>query len=138
MMPKQWKCTEKDKMGNQMMKVDPELINGKPYFGFRFSSYCTIIGYLGPKEEDPVYCMAKEKVETYIKNLDNFNLGVRHIEMFEQLPYYTDPLAYIGYMGVSYVLWGRAFKVMRLQKKGIRRYQKKRIGGRLRRVRIDK
>jgi len=114
-------------------RIDYEIIDGKPYLGREFGQYMRIssrASWAHP-DKDPILVHSKKLLEDWIsrfaKNSPEFE--VRYYEIITRLPSYADYFAG-GTMGHKYVVWGRAFKVMRLGQGHTRRKKKMWFNGR--------
>lgn len=118
---------------------DYEIINGKPHLGLFFGSFVVIHGdaWAGNPEHNPIFSTAKERLSVNLKCIPS-DLESRYIQLISRPPLACDPLSMHGTLGLKYMIWGRAFKVMRLVKKGVKRYKKVYICGKRKRVRIDR
>ncbi len=113
-----------------------EVINGKPHFGLYFGSCIIINAKLSNyMEERGVYAemLARKMVSTIPDGCES-----RHEVFVLRPPTIIDPLTQNATIASKYMIWGRAHKIMRLIKKGKKRYKKVIVGGRIKRVRIDK
>lgn len=119
-----------------MEKCEYEIINGKPYFGQWFGRYTSIPhdALVGDLDKNPILQEYKEKME---KINTPFGLEVRHRQSIVRPPSGFQMCSY-GTLAIKYMLWGRAFKMHKLCKKGVKRYKKVRMNGRLKRRRIDR
>lgn len=119
------------------MKHEYQIIDGKPHFGIFFGSYI-IIDLLKDNNDILIY---KEKLQ---KNIDAIlsndpSFQARHIDYILRPPYVvTDCFTFNQSVSVKFMIWGRAYKVMRLSINPIKRYKKRRRNGKLKRARIDK
>lgn len=112
------------------------LINGKPHFGIFLGDMIIINHEVTFSQNDPKFFEAIEK----LKNCRSFqdDLEVRHERIIARPPYFAGPLSQNFALSRKFVLWGRAFKVMKYMKKGIKRYKKILVNGHRKRKRIDK
>lgn len=121
---------------------DYEIIQGKPHLGLYFGSAITVnsLNFPFDNEEDPQYAAVKARIIMGLNEMSysNPDLQVRHAQWIIRPPIYSGPLCQNGTIGLKWMMWGRAFKVMKFTKKGIKRYKKKLINGRRKWVRIDK
>ena len=119
------------------MKYEPQTINGKPHFGYFFGTwiYLSYELFTDPRAIN----FAKDRL--YAWQRETFpDLEYRHSQFIERFPQGSihAPLSIHGTLGIKFMAWGRAFKIMRLLKKGIKRYKKKLVNGRRKWVRLDK
>lgn len=115
-----------------------EIINGKPYFG-RWYGICRCApddAFIGNMTENSIHLWHVEKLKEVRKRMCGNDFEIRNETIVSRPPYYSI-LQRLGQIGLKFILWGRAFKVARLEKKGVKRYKKKRINGRFKYVRID-
>ncbi len=122
-----------------MEKVDPQLIDGKPYFGLWFGSYFYINGdaFVGDPEQNPIYQMAYGQCNSLPNRLLRGE-EIRYKQIIVKPPVSYNPLmSGYGTMGVKYVIWGRAFRIMARIAKGKPRYKKLRRGGKLKWVKYE-
>lgn len=122
------------------MKHDYEIIDGKPHFGIWFGEYIR----MRVEQTFDEYFMqyAKDVLNNHRNNITPHDLKNRHEEFILKQPssHYgmNNPLNNYATLAIKFMIWGRAFKVMKLNKKNAKRYAKRRISGRQRWVRIDK
>lgn len=112
--------------------LERELINGKPYGGKLFGKAAFFGHEFSIGSVD--YEMIKERL--YL-GLPPKNLELRHDTLIFRPPCTFANITQNGSLGLRYMLWGRAFEVRQLEKKGIRRYKRKMINGKRKFVRID-
>jgi hypothetical protein len=121
---------------------DYEIINGKPHLGIFYGSVIIIneTNLNGKFEENPVFKMAKDKLNAHLMHIpaSNPDLQTRHPQFIVRPPMGNGLLSLNGSIGLKFMIWGRAFKVMKLVKKGVKRYAKKWRGGKRKFVRVDK
>ena len=119
-----------------MKLVDYEIIEGKPYGGLFFSRYFTINPLQGKEiEKDPIYQIHIEKLRLSYYNYEN-TLQIRKEQVIYGPPYFANPMLQNAIIGIKYMVWGRAFKVMKLTKKNKKAYKKVYVSGKRKRVRI--
>lgn len=118
-------------------QVDREVIDGKPYFGLWFGSYFHIHGdaFVGDINTNPIYQMAYCKCNSIPDRLLRGE-EIRYKQIIVKPPMYAGAFNSFGTMGVKYVIWGRAFRVMKHIAKGVPRYKKLRRGGKLKWVKL--
>lgn len=120
---------------------DYEIINGKPHLGL-FLGNAVIVNCDARCDDlgkNPVYLQAKEALKSYICNIA-MNTGafeLRHVQWIKPPPAFSDPLLQNTTIAVKYMIWGRAFKVMKLTKKGVKRYKKTTRNNKRKWIRID-
>ena len=124
------------------MKEEYQIIDGKPHLGLWYGK-CVITHFASLEEDrvkDPIIIRAKDILTESRMNQENSNpdLMCRHVKWIIRPTDIGDPLSIRGTIGLKWMIWGRAYKVMRLLKKGGRRYKKKLINGHRKYVRIDK
>jgi|KBSMisStaDraftv2_1062788.scaffolds.fasta_scaffold235764_4 hypothetical protein len=120
-------------------KVDREIIDGKPYFGLQFGNYIFLneMAFEGDLETNDWFQLAKRTIEKLPKKA--LDAGeIRYKEIIVRRPYYSTPLMARGTIGIKYVVWGRAFRVMKILAKNKPYYKKLRRGGRLKWVKLNK
>ncbi len=114
---------------------DREVIDGKPHFGLWLGEFITIDGELFKLEKVCTDCVDRLKQNMIAKIPEGCE--TRHEQIIMKPPTQDNPLNYRGSIGIKYMIWGQAYKVMRLLKKGTKRYAKKTVCGRRKWVRID-
>jgi len=131
-----------------LVKNEYEIIDGKPHLGLWYGQWVASNIDLDenhkPLEDNPILTTAKSFLMESLANQEKINPGLkaRHVEWIIRPP--TDPhhlygpLALVSTVGLKWMIWGRAYKVMRLTSKKIKRYRKKLINGHRKYVRIDK
>ena len=114
------------------MKEQCKLINGIPHFGIWFGKSCFYHESLNASD----ILELQFKLENSIHFPD---LEIRNKQIIHNPPGFScNPLNQNCTVGIKFIAWGRAFKVMRYLKKGVLRYSKKIIGGKRKFKRIDK
>ncbi len=123
------------------MKEDYTIINGKPYFGIWFGKALIVNdlnAWVGNPDENPI-------LQQYIDSLKRWQIGnfCNELEIRKECvvfrpPYISNSLNLNGTIAIKFIIWGRAFKVMKLLKKGIKRYAKKMVNGKRKYVKINK
>ena len=100
-----------------MELVEREVVNGKPYGGAR-AGRCCVINKVEPEDED---------VRLALDNLKSLDPGLEWRQITETVrpPWPGGLFVQCTAVGVKGIVWGRAFKVKRLFKKGARRSTKK-------------
>ena len=107
-----------DTPNREMMKVDAKIVDGKPYFGLWFG-YSIIINsppidgesLAEDKDVQHALLLIKQKQQST-------GLEIRSNCIIYRPPYAVDSFIQNRSVSCKYVLWGRAFKVMRLLRKG--------------------
>lgn len=120
------------------MKQDYEIIDGKPHLGLWFGKHIYLFSEMFL---DEIYLRrSKDLLNQFVKDFTPENTKTRYEEIIVKPPleYYNNPLGNRGTIAIKFMIWGRAWRVMKLNKKNAKRYAKRRISGRIRRVRIDK
>lgn len=117
----------------QVGKNERELVNGKPHLGVWLGSNVIIYGCLWGHVET-----RKETEEKLLNSRPSGDFEYRHQQFIYRDPYGWDVLNQSGSIGIKYLLWGRAYKVMRMFKKGSPRYKKAFVNGVMKRRRVDK
>jgi hypothetical protein len=113
----------------KITKVDPQIIDGKPYFGMWMGKTWIINGHLRDKPVEEVMKEFQDKI-FYTE------LEVRHCNIVYRPPYNPNPqMSMNATVGAKYVVWGRAWKVMHLFKAGKKQWKKVWLNGRRKRVR---
>jgi len=122
---------------NKYVKVDAQLIDGKPYFGLWFGSYIRLNGdaFVGDLEKNPLLQIAKEHCNSLPPKLLNGE-EIRYKEIIIRPPMYSNPLDSYGSVAVKYVIWGRAFRIMSIIAVRAPKWKKLRRGGRLKWVKL--
>ena len=123
------------------MKVDYEIINEKPHFGLWFGKAVVINNndaWFGKIEQNPILSFYVDNLKNW--RMENFtsDIHIKNEQVIFKPPYYSGPIIQNGTIGLKFIAWGRAYKIMKLLKKGIKRYAKKNINGKRKYVRIDK
>lgn len=120
-----------------MIQQERELIDGKPHFGEWFGKSVIYLNHIPQSvQEDPTILACKDTLESSIPKTE---LEVRNKNFIIRFPSYFDhPLLINGTVSIKYMLWGRAYKLMSLLKKGVRRYKKVYRNGKRKKVRTDK
>jgi hypothetical protein len=127
-------------MKQKLTKVDYSIVNGKTHFGLWFGKYLPVDkeAFVGDLEKNLILQNRIYLLEDiYIKYVQK-GFEIRHDSFISKPPLASGPLSYHGTLGVKFVVWGRAFKVMKLLKKGIGQYKKKLVNGRRKYVRIHR
>ena len=127
---------------NKHSERDYEIINGKPHLGAFFGSSAIVNGdfFVDELEGDSLVSEVKEKLYknmSYIKSKED-TFETRYVQWIIRPPIKYSTLRINGTIAVKFMIWGRAFKVKKLLKKGIKRYRKKWINGKRKISRIDK
>lgn len=121
---------------------DYEIIDGKPHLGLWFGKYIYLnheAAWIEDLELNPMQEMAKTCLYNFMNEFTPRDTQNRHVQIIKKPPLSSiNPFYIIGTVGIKFMVWGRAFKVMKLNKKCVKRYTRRRISGRVRRVRIDK
>ncbi len=117
-----------------------ELIEGKPHFGLWFGQCVLNLPETeGNPEHDPIYLQETEKLEMNVISKLPKECEVRGSQITVRPAYRCTPLLLLsGSVAIKYMIWGRAYRVMGLLKKGTKRYAKRIVGGKMKRVRIDR
>lgn len=107
-----------------------ETVNGKPHFGLLFGSCAVFHEFVQePWQEDP---KIKDMVErlTHLPSLIG-ELEIRNSTIIYRPPYFGDDCNQKATLAHKYMVWGRAFQVMRLIKTGKnKKYRKAWVCGR--------
>lgn len=120
----------------------PQLIEGKPYFGvWMGTSMLLHDSVLDQKERfiDMLHVISNESLKTVLTEgcIINESIIYRPPMHAATMMGYS-PILQNATIAKKYVLWGRAYKVMRMFKKGVKRYKKFIVNGKRKRIRIDK
>lgn len=132
------KRTENPNMKNTAMEHDRETVDGKPHFG-EFFGICALVSgdaFFGNEEDNLIVSIVKQKLESSAFGKLPEHFEKRHVTFIVRPPCYSDPFHQNGSVAIKLMIWGRAFHVKKLLKKGVKRYKKKRINGR-RKTRVD-
>lgn len=118
-------------------QVDRQLIDGKPWFGLWFGTYIRMgmDGFVGDLEKNPMFQTAKHLLEQVPPKLLHGE-EIRYSQIIAKPPHLSNPLITYGTIGIKYVFWGRAFRVMSLIAKRKPRWKKLRRGGKLKWVKL--
>lgn len=118
----------------KIKKYEYEKIDGKPYFGIyqgkalSFNeNYFEEVGLEG----------IKKMMEKSIEYLKEKGFKIRHAQWICNEPNNFDPLIQNTTVALKFLTWGRAFKICKFFKIGKKVYKKKRVSGRLKRVRVN-
>ncbi len=112
-----------------------EVVDGKPHVGL-WLGQCVIANVFmdeGGLEANPIYIKAIEWLKERVMASLPDKCEVRNQQIIVRPPHGAQN----GTVAIKYMIWGRAYRVMRLLRKGKKRYAKKIVGGRMKRVRID-
>ena len=113
-----------------------EIINGKPHGGILFGRSVIINNEDIPEEldlKDPVMSWAYESLKDL--RIEN-GLELRHETIVYRKPYLYGGLYLNASLAYKFMVWGRAFKVQKMIKKGTKRTKKVRRGGKMKRVKL--
>jgi len=127
---------------NKEMTHDYEIIDGKPHLGLWFGKllYINRDAYLDRYEENKNNVI--RLLQDFARRSAPIGTQPRHIQIIHKpISSYDimfNPISSRETIAIKFMIWGRAFKVMKLNKKSVKRYAKRRVSGRIRRVRIDK
>ena len=110
-------------------KLERETIDGKPYFGVQVSNYIARPLPYDPYNDKEHLDYAKMMLYSWAESLHGER---RHEELiYRPCNGGCNPLTQVETLGVKFLLWGRAYRIMRqLKKKGTRVRTKKRVNGR--------
>lgn len=125
------------------MKTEYQIIDGKPHFGifFGISIIADADAFVSPLEENPILNLYRKRLQkqaNLILQIDPTLLMRDYTEILRSPYDTTDCLCLNGSVSGKFMIWGRAYKVMRLLILGVNRYKKRRRNGKWKRVRIDK
>ena len=112
-----------------IVKHEREAIDGKPYFGVWVSKWIAFTPLFDTMKSLEQINYAKTILTCWAESLD----GERRHEEFIYRPHDGgyDPMGQIETLGIKFLLWGRAYRVMmQMEKKGTRVRIKKRVNGR--------
>ena len=130
-----------------LVQNEYEIIDGKPHlglwYGYSIPALIDIDENQEPLKDNPSLVATKSYILESLTHQKNSNpdLTSRHVEWIFRPPNpygLFDPFAQLSTIGLKWMIWGRAYKVMRLTRKKIKRYRKKLINGHRKYVRIDK
>lgn len=118
----------------KITRNDYEIINGKPYLGVYFFHHFNLDGNLYFSDQSKY-----EKYKNYLineltewsKRLTPKDCEIRYLEIIDKPPLPIHEVYHFGIIAIKFMIWGRAFKVRRLSKKGAVHYKKRRVNGRL-------
>lgn len=116
------------------MKLEEyEIINGKPYGGHWYGSSILINQLLSKDfEKEPIFIQCIER----LKNIFPKGFELRKENIIYRPPLYCDPFNQVATLGIKALVWGRAYKVMKLTAIGKKSYKKKYVSGRRKKVRV--
>jgi hypothetical protein len=117
---------------------EPQLIEGKPYFGEYFGNYILIQPDIYEIQKEWVENQCKHSLLNWVKDTFDQALERRNETWIIRQPDFTNILRPYASVGLKLLIWGRAFKIMKLMKKGVKRYKKVYQNGRRILKRIDK
>ncbi len=112
-----------------IQKHERKTIDGKPYFGVWAGKWIEFTPLFDTMKSLEQLNYAKTILTCWAESLD----GERRYEEYIYRPYDGgyDPMRQIETLGIKFLLWGRAYRVMRqLKKKAPRVRTKKRVNGR--------
>lgn len=113
-----------------------EMINGKPYGGLWFGKSISSYYIQAEDERDPLYSKCRKILEFWEKEfLPEFEH--RHKKIIFK-PSFCAEIYSRSSLGIKFMAWGRAYKILRKVCVRIKRYKKVRRAGRLKLVRIDR
>lgn len=113
-------------------KVELELINEKPHFGLWMGRSVILNRDVDSVNlECPVVKMALGMLKEHPYGND---IQIRHEEVIFRPSYLCNDLKLNATLGVKFVIWGRAYRVMSLLSKKTKRTKKSYVCGRRRRV----
>lgn len=118
----------------EINRNDYEIINGKPHLGVYFGSFYKLSRILYYTDE-----VLLEKYKNNIinqltdwsKRITPKDCEIRYLEIIDKPPLPNYEVYQYGTIAIKFMIWGRAFKVRRLSKKGAVHYKKRRVNGRL-------
>lgn len=112
-----------------------ELIDGKPYGGNWYgSSFIIRDGLNEDFENDPIYNIAIHKLRECLPK----SFEIRNERIIYRPPYYCSefsPLRQNATLAIKALIWGRAFRVLKLKKTGKKSYKKVYVSGRRKKIR---
>jgi hypothetical protein len=115
-------------------KIEREVINGKPHFGTWCGRFIYIPGnhFSGEDDTNPIY---QEGLKILRFSFSEIKLKYpqfeqRHYQEIIKSPCSIKYLNAVGTIGYKFLAWGRAYEIMKLFKKGSRRYKKVFVNGR--------
>ena len=115
-----------------------EIINGKPHFGLYFGTVLVVHNldaFDGDYEKNPIFQEYLSQLKVKMNAIPS-DLEIRNDKLIVRLPHYSNPLEISGTIALKYIIWGRAFKLMRFITKNTKpKYKKLWICGRRKRVR---
>jgi hypothetical protein len=121
-------------MKNIPFREQSEVINGKPHFGIFFGMSYILYHHIENNDfmNDPIVLEILKKMEKNIHDLEMRNKSIIFRPSWGEGFFRCNAT-----LGIKYILWGRAFKVMKFLKKGVKRYKKIIVSGKRKRVRYD-
>ncbi len=124
------------------MNHDYEILNGKPHLGLYFATAYVVkdVDWTEDFKDSSKFNELKRESENTFSGIESSNPGlqIRKSQWIIRQPRFGGVLSINGTVGLKFMVWGRAYKVHRLNKKGSRRYEKKWINGRRKRLRVDR
>ncbi len=107
-----------------------EIREGKPHGGLWLGTYAISRHIQKCEDIDPVYLMTRQNVENWEKSTYP-EFEHRHVKLIEKPPLYAEPLNSVTTVGIKFLAWGRAFKILKIKKTGKITYKRRRMSGRI-------
>jgi len=105
-------------------------IEGKPFGGLSVGKYITILPLEGKDiQQDPAFTTAVSCLRSYLTGLDP-TLTLRDEEIIYKPPLYWEIFNQKATIELKGILWGRAYKVMKLCRKKKQSFKKVYVSGR--------
>lgn len=110
-----------------------EIIDGKPFGGHWYGSSHIFSRFLTePLPSNPIYIETRKK----LRDLFPKDFELRNESIIYRPPYCSSVLNQSCTLGIKFLVWGRAFKLMKLKRVGKKSYKKCFVCGRRKRIRI--
>lgn len=122
------------------IRTEYQLIDGKPHLGHYFGCHNTVISdaFCGDLDKNPITIEVKKSLRFTAERKLPTDCEIRNDSFILRPPYFSGPIDSYGSIAYKFMIWGRAFKIKKLLKKAIPRYQKKLVNGKRKLVRVDK
>jgi hypothetical protein len=119
-----------------MNKVQRTLIDGKPHFGLFFGRSISLTNLVQTDwMADPSVIYGLEILRKFPAK-DDCSLEIRDEQIIFRPGFSSyDPLSLVSFLSIKFLIWGRAYKIMRLLSKRTKRTKKIWLSGRRKRIR---